>query len=689
MKIVVGNKFKESVIFHLLAICLVFLPATVHGQAWPLVYTLGGSGSDLGYSIVVDDTGNYYVAGVFSGTVDFDPSTSVYNLSSAGGYDIFVTKSNQNGNLIWAKRIGGVGDEKVNKMILVDLNHLVLCGEFSGTVNFNPDSTVTNNLVSNGLSDGFILRLKNNGEFRYAKGIGGIGTDNIQGLDLDASNNIYAVGSFENTVDLDPGVSVISANSNGATDIFLLKLSPIGNYITSKTIGGYSIDKGVGVEVGDSFGSIALIGEFTDSIDFDPGLAVNTYKLSFNTTASFVLALNQNLTFKFVKVFEPRAFTCTQFPGCLPSSSFASAIKFDRNKNILITGQFYCDVDLNPSKNLMDTFYFQSAYSLGYYGVNFYVVKLDSNGNFIWATGGYSTPKIFQTSAAGMFQPMDLDVDSSNNVFVTGWKQGTTVFIPSTTPGGGTAKYSYISAYNQFGSNLFLVSPGSISSSYSSVNGIFVSKSQALYFTGNSNSFPQISNQILIGKLSNGGSTLPVQFGQFNVSKIERSIHLDWQTISETNSDYFDIERSENNEDFVSLGKVKSAGNSSVVKHYQFIDKNALSSKPIRKYYYRLKQFDFDGQYTYSPVKVIELDKENEEGMVKIIPNPITDLMTISIENFRESAPFTIVNVFGVSVYEGNVENPITNIDLSHLEDGVYFVVFSKEDYSPIRLVKM
>src|SRR5919108_3604946 len=78
-------------------------PSVVFGWA----KRIGGTTNDIGYAITVDGNGNVYTTGFFYSIVDFDPGAGAYNLTSAGLGDIFVSKLDSNGNLIWAKRMGG------------------------------------------------------------------------------------------------------------------------------------------------------------------------------------------------------------------------------------------------------------------------------------------------------------------------------------------------------------------------------------------------------------------------------------------------------------------------------------------------------------------------------------------------------------------------------------------------------
>src|SRR5678815_2668631 len=69
--------------------------------------SMGGISYDDGYELVLDASRNVYITGDFSGTVDFDPGVGTYELTSAGDYNIFISKLDTNGNFIWAKGTGG------------------------------------------------------------------------------------------------------------------------------------------------------------------------------------------------------------------------------------------------------------------------------------------------------------------------------------------------------------------------------------------------------------------------------------------------------------------------------------------------------------------------------------------------------------------------------------------------------
>ena len=108
----------------------------------------------------MDGSGNVFVTGIFSGTVDFGGG----NLVSAGSVDIFVAKYNANGVHQWSKRLGGTGGE-IGQAVAVDgSGNVVVTGDFSGTVDFGGG-----NLVSAGSSDVFLAKYNASGVHQWSK----------------------------------------------------------------------------------------------------------------------------------------------------------------------------------------------------------------------------------------------------------------------------------------------------------------------------------------------------------------------------------------------------------------------------------------------------------------------------------------------------------------------------------------
>ena len=231
----------------------------------------GGSSPDHSLDIIVDAAGNVYTTGYFSGTADFDPGPGTANLTSAGGLDIFVSKLDSDGNYVWAKSMGGVSlSHDVGMGIAVDsAGNVYTTGYFSSTADFDPGPG-TANLTSAGGLDIFVSKLDSDGNYVWAKSIGGASTDIGYGIAVDGAGNVYTSGYFESTADFDPGPGTTDLTSAGGKDIFVSKLEGSGNYVWAKSMGGTSDDYGYGIAV-DGAGNVYTTGHFNGTVDFDPG----------------------------------------------------------------------------------------------------------------------------------------------------------------------------------------------------------------------------------------------------------------------------------------------------------------------------------------------------------------------------------------------------------------------------------
>lgn len=133
-------------------------------------------------------------------------------------------------------------------------------------------------------------------------------------------------------------------------------------------------------------------------------------------------------------------------------------------------------------------------------------------------------------------------------------------------------------------------------------------------------------------------SSLPVSFADFNLKSKNNSIQLSWQTESEINNDFFTVQHSLDGRAFHDIETIDGAGNSLETISYTFVHKNPFSGLN----YYRLKQTDFDGRQSFSPVESIHFGNRTAWS---IYPNPARDNLTI---NFPEPIDQNLV----VSVYD-------------------------------------
>ena len=242
---------------------------------------MGGSGLDDGNSITTDAAGNVYTTGQFAGTVDFDPGAGAFNLSSAGNQDIFISKLDADGNFVWVKQLGGTLFDNGLSITTDASGNIYTTGNFREIVDFDPGEgtfiLTTNPLIG---PEVFIIKLDANGDFVWAKQMGGPNSDSGYSIATDASGNVYTTGSFRETADFDPGTGIFNLTTFGEGDIFISKLDVNGNFVWAQQIGGTE-NKDIGYSINiDASANVYITGMFEGTADFDPG------STSFNLTSS-------------------------------------------------------------------------------------------------------------------------------------------------------------------------------------------------------------------------------------------------------------------------------------------------------------------------------------------------------------------------------------------------------------------
>lgn len=234
--------------------------------------SLGGLNPDVAYSISVDASGNVFATGGFNGTVDFDPSTNVFNLSSSGSEDVFVLKLDASGNFIWAKSFGGNNFDSANSMSIDAFGNIYTIGSFEGIADFDPNGGVTN-LTSAGFSDVFICKLNNAGNFIWARNLAGMNYEDAFAINTDVSGNVVFSGCFSAAVDFDPGAGVFNLIPTGTQDIFISMFDAAGNFLWAKALTGNSnVGCGISMLV-DASSNIYTTGFFSSTVDFHPDAA--------------------------------------------------------------------------------------------------------------------------------------------------------------------------------------------------------------------------------------------------------------------------------------------------------------------------------------------------------------------------------------------------------------------------------
>lgn len=167
---------------------------------------------------------------------------------------------------------------------------------------------------------------------------------------------------------------------------------------------------------------------------------------------------------------------------------------------------------------------------------------------------------------------------------------------------------------------------------------------------------------------------IPVELVSFNASLDQNNVVLTWQTATELNSSYFDVERKVSGSEWNSIGRVTAAGNSTRTIDYRFIDENVEGTISL----YRLKQVDLDGSYTYSQEVEVNTEIPSSFSLSQNYPNPFNPTTKINYSvPFDSKVTISVYSVTGELIMElvnDNVSSGSYSVDFdgSNLASGMY-----------------
>lgn len=179
------------------------------------------------------------------------------NVTSVGDYDCYLTKYDNAGNILWI-RTGGSSSREIGHGVKVDTDgNVFLGGYFNSTAAFD-----ASNVISTGSYDVFMAKYSNSGILKWLTGDGGTGADICYGIDVDTLGNSYMTGYISSSATFGSH----SVTNNGGRDIFLTKYDSLGNNIWAKSFGGPTDDESVDMSFHGN--TIYVCGYFTGTSDF-------------------------------------------------------------------------------------------------------------------------------------------------------------------------------------------------------------------------------------------------------------------------------------------------------------------------------------------------------------------------------------------------------------------------------------
>lgn len=457
--------------------------------------TFGGIGGDIAESITLDSNGNLYVVGYFTDTVDFDPGASIDIHTSAGFTDAFLTKFTKNNipvtyndSIGMNEGVSFVGNLSASDVDGDSLTYTIVSNGTNGVATITNSATgaytYTPNAgaigfdtftfkVNDGLSDSNIATvdvtiISDTHRYDWTKTIGEAPNHELVfSVATDSTNNIYMVGTFEDTIDFDPSEGIDNHTSVFDKDIYITRINSDGTYGWTKNIGSESVyNPSVNSIAIDSTDNIFITGNFSDTMDFDSSASVDSHtpvgsadiyltKIASDGTYGWTKTMGGTMggtansvaidnedniylsgAFSGSKDFDPSAgidnhtsiewldifLTKINYDGSYgwtktmggTDNDIAYSVSIDSTDNIYLAGYFAGGADFDPSAGV------DNHTSAG--GIDAFLIKINSDGTYGWAKtmGGVSSE-----------EAESVMTDSIGNVYVTGNFSGTTDFDPS------------------------------------------------------------------------------------------------------------------------------------------------------------------------------------------------------------------------------------------------------------------
>lgn len=370
----------------LILVLLIFVPILLNGQAWISSNIISGSENIVVLKGTKDSQNNTLVFGYFTGTINL---SSGENITSFGGRDLFLTKFDQNQNLLWFKRYGSTQHVDILGGVTTDVDdNIYISSAFRGNLYYNE----TDYLENTGLIDMFTAKLDPNGNIVWIKQSGiGASLQRSTAIKTTSQNEFILTGNFLDSINFNNDTTLYA--NNGNVNYFYSKFSSeTGDLIWAKGVnsitgflGGFLYDVNIGSDY------YVFSGVFLDSTGFENDTIVSLD----NSNDAHILVTDFDGNIQWLRTIQ----------SSLSDFSYKSVI--DNDDNIYVTGYYYgspLTVQINSTE------YIDIAQQAG--EADYFFIKFDKLGNLIWSktAGGAGDDRIVdaaffnnQINVSGLF----------------------------------------------------------------------------------------------------------------------------------------------------------------------------------------------------------------------------------------------------------------------------------------------
>ena len=688
-------------------------------RLWATCY--GGTYDDEGKSIACDNTGNVFVTGhTWSGNFPLQTAGTFFQGTYGGGNiwggDVFILKFNNTGNLLWATYYGGSGAD-VGNSITCDGTNVFVAG-YSTSTDFPVQTAGTyfQPNIGGGTDDAFILKFDNAGNRLWATYYGGSGSDEGFSIACDVLGNAFVTGytsstnfplappvspgqttsCWAGTVVNDAGIGTVAWNTTSqATGSVNDNIYGITGSISSGNSSNYlkATNFGIAVPAGMIITGVEVNVEWKGS---GSAIAENSVRL---VVGGVISGINQS-TFTPIGAAETmKTFGSSTNRWGLPltaadvqSAGFGVAIAVTKAGG----GGQTASVDrINIVVHYAVSWSVFQSSNAG--GDDAFILKFGNAGNLINATyyGGSanehfnSTDNLavdhcgniyvsFESQSADIFTKDSCDAGYFDNTYNGGIADlvitqftNAGILLWATNLGGDGWEFRAPVAVDNMG-KLFMagewISPTS-SATYPVINPGGGAYYQPAFAGGTDDMF--IARFEFVADCPCGTAPLPIELLFFSAEVTnDDNVLLLWATASETNNDFYTVERAKDGLAFEEVLRRKGAGNSTATIEYSAMDFHPYFGTS----YYRLRQTDFDGMFTYS--NIVPVTVNPNELVVHIFPNPSDGKFHVNIESgsIGADAGIKIYNTLGAILYQSPVKERKSIIDMSGQPKGIYFI---------------